>query len=65
MNKLKQAWIRFWREEDGVGVLELILIIAVIVVIAIIFRKWIIDWVNRLLESISEKTDPADLLNTE
>ncbi|NQX63260.1 Flp1 family type IVb pilin [Paenibacillus qinlingensis] len=34
---------RVWKEEDGLGTLEILLIVAVLVAIAIIFRKWIID----------------------
>jgi Flp pilus assembly pilin Flp len=40
----------FWQNEDGIGTLELLLIIAVIVIIAIAFRKWIMKWVKQLFE---------------
>ncbi|RJX41663.1 multidrug transporter [Paenibacillus pinisoli] len=39
----------FWRKEDGIGTLEIILIIAVIIVIAIIFKDWIIELIDSLL----------------
>ncbi|MBP1995242.1 Flp1 family type IVb pilin [Paenibacillus eucommiae] len=49
MNKLK-SWLQtFWREEDGLGTLEILLIVAVLVAIAIIFRKWIVHWFNQLI----------------
>lgn len=44
MNKIR----RFWQNEDGIGTLEILLIIAVIVIIAIAFRKWIIKWLSEL-----------------
>lgn len=39
----------FWHNEDGIGTLEIILIIAVIIIIALIFKDWIIKLVNELL----------------
>ncbi|SDZ18209.1 Flp pilus assembly protein, pilin Flp [Evansella caseinilytica] len=40
----------FWKEEEGIQTLEIMLIIAVIVVIAIAFRKQIMGWINNLLD---------------
>lgn len=55
----------FWKNEDGLGTLELLLILAVLVIIAIAFRKWIITWVNSLFNStntnIKETTPPVTL----
>ncbi len=51
MNSRMEWWSRFWKEEDGMGTLEVILIIAVIIVIAFAFRKWIVKWVNELFNS--------------
>jgi len=48
MNMLKQ----FWAEEDGFAVVELLLIIAVLIVIAILFRNTIIGWVKNILGSL-------------
>lgn len=51
-------WLRnLWYDEDGIGTLELLLIIAVLVAIAIVFRKWIIAWVNSLFEKSQEEMD--------
>jgi hypothetical protein len=41
-------WRSFWNNEEGIGTLEILLIVAVIVIIAIAFRKWIMKWVNDL-----------------
>ncbi|MCD1257473.1 hypothetical protein B5M42_001300 [Paenibacillus athensensis] len=41
--------VRFFKEEDGLGTLEMLLIIAVLVAIAIVFRKWILAWFQKLL----------------
>lgn len=40
---------RFWNEEEGFGTVELVIIIGVLVVVALIFRNYIIDFVQRLL----------------
>jgi hypothetical protein len=40
---------KLWQDEDGLGTLEILLIVAVLVAIAIIFRKWIVHWFNQLI----------------
>lgn len=44
----------FWKDEEGIGTLEILLIIAVIVAIALIFRERIISWIEGLLERIGD-----------
>lgn len=60
--KISEALSRFWNDEDGIGTLEILLILAVIVIIAIAFRKWIVKWVtdlfNKADEQIQDQTDP-------
>lgn len=61
MKKMQALWTRFAKEEDGIGTLEMLLIIAVILVVAIAFRKWIMEWVNNLFETTnSNVTDTLD-----
>lgn len=57
MRRLQTGWGRFWRDEQGIGTLELLLILAVIVVIAIAFRKWIFKWVNALFNSANSQIE--------
>jgi Flp pilus assembly pilin Flp len=61
MEKLRQTAQRFIEDEEGIGTLELLLILAVIVVIAIAFRKWIMKWVGELFNKansgVSEQTN--------
>lgn len=40
---------KFWNDEEGLGTLEIILIIAVLIAIALLFREAIIGWVKSLL----------------
>ncbi|MGO4275129.1 Flp1 family type IVb pilin, partial [Paenibacillus sp. TAF58] len=43
--KTALGWLKqFWEDEEGLGTLEILLIVAVLVGIAIIFRKWIVSW---------------------
>ncbi|WP_410770022.1 Flp1 family type IVb pilin [Fontibacillus sp. BL9] len=48
---------RFWRNENGLGMLEMILIIAVIVIIAVIFRTQLKEIVTSLLGKAKSKTE--------
>ncbi|NHN30713.1 hypothetical protein G9U52_12805 [Paenibacillus sp. S3N08] len=51
---------KFWRDEDGLGTLEILLIVAVLVIIAIAFRKWIMKWVLEMFNATqSEVTDQS------
>ncbi|MFD1175214.1 Flp1 family type IVb pilin [Paenibacillus puldeungensis] len=47
----------FWRNEEGLGMLEMILIIAVIVIIAVIFRNQLKEIVSSLLGKAKSKTE--------
>ncbi|MDD6035295.1 MAG: Flp1 family type IVb pilin [Lachnospiraceae bacterium] len=48
---------RFWQEEDGMGVVEILLIIAVLIIIAILFRNVIIKWVKDVLAKLFPDPD--------
>ncbi len=50
MKRLVLKTKALWLNEEGMGTLEILLIIAVLVVIALLFREKIIDWVGLLLE---------------
>ncbi len=47
--KLRTWFKRFWKDEEGLGTLEILLIVAVLVAIAIVFRKWIVSWFQKLI----------------
>lgn len=49
---MKNSLKRFLKEEDGVGVVEIVLILAVIVGLAIIFKSEITRFVTTIFESI-------------
>lgn len=54
MKKLANRMKAFWRNEDGIGTLEVILIVAVVIIIALLFKDWIVDLVNDVLDSANE-----------
>ena len=54
---VKNKMIRFWKEEDGLGTLEMILIIGVIIVIGLILKNQITAIVNKLLDQVNTKSD--------
>lgn len=56
MNTLKE----FWEEEDGgITVVEILLILAVVIVIAVLFREAIVGWVQRTIKTLFEGTEPS------
>lgn len=57
MLKLKEAGMKLWKDEEGLGTLEILLILAVLVAIAIVFREWIMTWVNKLFNSTAREMD--------
>lgn len=57
MKQWKARMRQWWLEEDGIGTLEVILIVAVIVIIAVAFRKWIISWVQKLFDTSNSELE--------
>lgn len=46
---MKKLLARFWKEEEGFGTVELVILIGVLVAIALIFRDAITNFVNALI----------------
>ena len=49
---MKNMMKSFWKEESGMGTVEIILIVAVLVAIATLFGQSITAWVKEQLEKI-------------
>jgi Flp pilus assembly pilin Flp len=47
---LRNWAVQFWRNEKGLGTLEILLIAGVLIIIAVAFRKQIVAWVERVLD---------------
>lgn len=43
---------KFWNEEDGMGTVEIVLIIAALVAVALLFKNKLIDFMNTALENV-------------
>ena len=54
MSVLKNAWLTFWNDESGMGVVEIILIIVVLIALVIIFKENITKLVNDIWNSINK-----------
>jgi undecaprenyl pyrophosphate phosphatase UppP len=46
----------FWKDEEGLGTLEMILIIAVLIAVVLVFREEIIKVVESLIATAGEKS---------
>lgn len=51
---------RFWNEEDGLGIVEIALIIIVLIALAVIFRKEIIELVEGIFLRIDNNLGDVD-----
>ncbi|MCR8844010.1 multidrug transporter [Paenibacillus sp. SC116] len=56
LQAMKSQWKRFWKEEDGLGMVELVVIIAVVVFLAMIFRNQISDFIETIIGGAEDKT---------
>lgn len=55
MSVCKRIWMEFLEDESGMGVVEIILIIVVLIAIVLIFKKQITDLVNNIWDSINKE----------
>lgn len=57
LGNMKKRIQAFWNNEDGIGTLEVLLIIAVVVVIFLLFRTFIMKYVNDIISNTGKKID--------
>ena len=50
-------WMRFLREEDGVGVVELILILVVLISLVLIFKEQLTKLVENIFDKIVKQSN--------
>lgn len=53
---LRQEIKRFWREEDGIGVIEVVLILVVLIGLVIIFKGQITTLLNDIFGQINSQS---------
>jgi Flp pilus assembly pilin Flp len=49
MKNIWQKAKQFWKDENGLGTIEILLILVVLIAIAIFFGKEIVEWVKKLI----------------
>ena len=57
MGKFKNEIIRFWNDEEGMGVVELVLIIIVLVGLVVLFKKQITSLVSSILIKMTNQAN--------
>lgn len=57
MKKAGRFWRKLWKSEEGIGTLEIILIIAVVIIIALLFKDWIIELIEKLMERADDQAN--------
>ena len=53
---IRQIWNRFWKEEDGIGVVEMILILVVLIGLVIIFKTQLTALDNSIFDKITAQS---------
>ena len=54
MSAFKKIWLDFLSDESGMGVVEIILIIVVLIAMVLVFKDQITTLVNNIWESINK-----------
>ena len=52
--KMRNFWYEFWKEEDGIGVVELILILVVLIGLVLIFKDSLRKLVKEIFDTITK-----------
>ena len=55
-NKLVSEWNAFWRQEEGVGVIEVVLILVVLIGLVIIFKTQITKLMENIFKEIESQS---------
>lgn len=58
---MKKLLSRFWKEEEGMGTVEIVIIIAVLVAVALIFRGAIVDFVTNITDNLFSTENENDI----
>ena len=53
--KVKKEVCRFWEDETGIGTVEIILILVVLIGLVLIFKRQLTDLVEDIFKTISNK----------
>ena len=56
MKWIGKEWMAFLREEDGLGVIEVVLILVVVIGLVILFKKQITDLLESIFKEIEKQS---------
>ena len=48
---------RFWQEDDALGTVEMVLLLAALVAVALVFKEQLTDWVKSAVEKVFGNAD--------
>lgn len=57
MIRLRRAGGALWRNERGMGTLEIVLILAVLIAVVLVFKDQIITFLEGLMDKVTGKSD--------
>jgi Flp pilus assembly pilin Flp len=49
-----KVWTKFWRDEDGIGVVEIVLILVILIALIVIFKDKITDIISNAFSQIDD-----------
>lgn len=56
MKWIGKEWLAFLREEDGLGVIEVVLILVVVIGLVLLFKKQITDLLESIFKEIEKQS---------
>ena len=56
LGKWNRLWKRLWRDEQGIGTVEMILILVVLIALVLIFKSKLTSLVNEIFDKITSQS---------
>ncbi len=56
MMRLKQGWKSLWEDQRGIGTVEMILILVVLIALVLIFKSKLTSLVNEIFDKITKQS---------
>lgn len=56
MMRLKQEWKNLWEDQRGIGTVEMILILVVLIALVLIFKSKLTSLVNEIFDKITKQS---------
>ena len=56
MKGIKKRWTAIWKDERGIGTVEMILILVVLIALVLIFKKQMTTLANQIFDKITSQS---------